>query len=159
MLFCQKVFCFDVILGGGISCSNSLAGDASTWWEPGNLFGSQKLDHIQKVRFVIFGLHHLDYFCEGREHYCLIKKQQLFEFVFFLLELRSTFHFHINMFLKLCLLLQRLLCHLGGAREADDDDAHVIQAALQRETEISEKSDTRKGLRLNKVSYYVIDGF
>lgn len=63
------------------------------------------------------------------------------------------------MFLQLCLLLERLLCHLGGAREADDDDAYVIQAALQRETEISKKTDRRQGLSLNKVSYYIIDGF
>jgi len=46
-----------------------------------------------------------------------------------------TFHFRIDQVLQLRLLLQRLLWHLGGAGEADNDDADVIQAALQRETE------------------------
>lgn len=46
-----------------------------------------------------------------------------------------TFHFHIDLLLHLCLPLQCLLWHLGGAREADNDDADVIQAALQRETD------------------------
>lgn len=46
-----------------------------------------------------------------------------------------TFHFHVNVLLQLSFLLQSLLWHLGGAMEADNDDADVVQAALQRETE------------------------
>lgn len=41
-----------------------------------------------------------------------------------------TFHFDINSLLQLCLLLQCLLRQLGGAREADDDDADVVQTTL-----------------------------
>lgn len=48
---------------------------------------------------------------------------------------RITFHFHVNVLLQLSLLLQSLLRHLGGAVEADNDDANVVQASLQRETE------------------------
>ena len=51
------------------------------------------------------------------------------------LERLFTFHFRIDQLFQLCLLLQGLWSHLGGAGEADDDDADVIQAALQRETE------------------------
>lgn len=45
-----------------------------------------------------------------------------------------TFHFHVNVLFQLRLLLQRLLWHLRGAGETHDNDADVIQAALQRET-------------------------
>lgn len=41
-----------------------------------------------------------------------------------------TFHFDINSLLQRCLLLQCLLRQLGGAREADDNDADVVQTTL-----------------------------
>ena len=41
-----------------------------------------------------------------------------------------TPHFEVDPLLQLSLLLQCLLGHLGGARETDQDDAHVVQASL-----------------------------
>lgn len=48
----------------------------------------------------------------------------------FIKEENVTFHFQINPLLQLCLLLQCLLRQLGGASEADDDDADVVQTTL-----------------------------
>lgn len=130
--------CLFVFWGQGwVNGSHSLAGDASPWWKPWHLFCSQEFDHIQKVRVLIPGLHHLDNFCEGRQskHYGYKSGSVLMLEFRVTLEQQITSHFHINLLLQLCLLLQCLLWHLGGAREADNDDADVIQASLQGETE------------------------
>lgn len=43
-----------------------------------------------------------------------------------------TFHLHVNSLLQRGLLLQCLLRQRGGAREADDNDADVVQTTLER---------------------------
>ncbi len=122
---------------GGVFCSHLLAGDASPWWKPWHLLCSEEFDHVQKVRVFIPGPHHLDDFCEERVKAVLNERAN--SCLGWVLLLGSgvtvTFHFHVELLLQLRLLLQCLLWNLGGAREADDDDADVIQAALQGETE------------------------
>lgn len=49
-----------------VICSDSLAGDAPSWWKPQNLFCSQVFDHIQKVWVLVSGPHCLDNFCRVR---------------------------------------------------------------------------------------------
>lgn len=119
------------VIGSGL-----LAGDASSWRKTGHFFCSQEFDHVKEVRVLIFGPYHLDNFCEDREsrQYSYQIREGVFYCGGFVLQL-ITFHFHVNLLLQLSLLLQRLLWHLGGAREADNDDADVVQAALQRETQ------------------------
>lgn len=62
-----------------------------------------------------------------------------------------TFHFHINVLFQFGLLVQCFLGHMGGSWEANNDDAHIIQAALERETE-----DTK---HLNNYSHLVLVSF
>lgn len=120
-------------------CSDSLAGDASSRWKSWHLLRSQEFDDVQKVGVLLSGPHHLDDFCEARIKLVIHEEaNRSLEWRVFCcwgLERLFTFHFRIDMLLQLCLLLQGLRSHLGGAGEADDDDADVIQAALWRETE------------------------
>ena len=47
-------------------CSDSLAGDASSWWKSWHLLRSQEFDDVQKIGVLLSGPHHLDDFCEVR---------------------------------------------------------------------------------------------
>lgn len=154
---------------GKVLCLFSLASDPPPWWKTRNLLCRQEFDHIQKVWVFVSGPHRLDnlYLTQvwhnGYRQRSFESSSLCWEGLGLIFKQLITFYFHIDMLLQLCLLLQSLLWHLGGAGEADNDDADVIQTALQRPTELSgnqvaTKQTWAEGV-LARLHYQVVQNF